>query len=217
MRSGGIQYFIPKQLQISLRYSRNSGLHLKSCRSFLRCSIWDKGFKNGPSKICGRHSKKFEGIWSAADQIFKFLKGCLPQLLLGPLLNTLSHMFLKRQQKHSCNMHMVACFAINIKQVRHVISKLSFKPRYFATHVVFRIAKVENRVREGYLIFFKYLLNIIRLLHLQCQKFEIYNVGLLSASLFLRNGSSVWRTPFYLHCSCIHQRLQKNTWSVIPL
>ena len=34
---------------------------------------WDKVFKNGPSK---------------------FLKGCLPQILLGLLLNTLSQMLL---------------------------------------------------------------------------------------------------------------------------
>ena len=33
--------------------------------------IWDKVFKNKPSK--------------------KFFKGCLPQILLGPFLNTLSH------------------------------------------------------------------------------------------------------------------------------
>ena len=36
--------------------------------------MWDKVFKNGPSKICGR-------------QPLKFFKGCLPQILLGPLLN----------------------------------------------------------------------------------------------------------------------------------
>ena len=31
--------------------------------------------------------KIFEGIWSAS---LKFFKGCLPQILLGPFLNTLS-------------------------------------------------------------------------------------------------------------------------------
>ena len=31
--------------------------------------------------------KKFEGIWSV-----KFSKGCLPQSLLSPLMNTLPHM-----------------------------------------------------------------------------------------------------------------------------
>ena len=43
--------------------------------------IWDKIFKNGPSKICGR-------------QPLKSLKGygVLPQILLGPFLNTLSHL-----------------------------------------------------------------------------------------------------------------------------
>ena len=46
-----------------------------------------KVFKNGPSKICGR------------PYHFKFFKGCLTRILLGPFLNTLTHMiepFLKR-------------------------------------------------------------------------------------------------------------------------
>ena len=39
--------------------------------------------------------KKFEGVWSAkADHSFKFFKGCLPQFLLGPFLNTLSQILL---------------------------------------------------------------------------------------------------------------------------
>ena len=43
----------------------------------------DKVFKNGPSKICGRQPlKKLKG----------FFKGCLPQILLGPFLNTLSQL-----------------------------------------------------------------------------------------------------------------------------
>ena len=42
--------------------------------------IWDKVFKNGPSKMCGR-------------QPLKNLKSYgFPQILLGPFLNTLSHM-----------------------------------------------------------------------------------------------------------------------------
>ena len=35
---------------------------------------------------------KYEGIWSVMRlYLFKFFKGCLPQVLLGPFLNTLSH------------------------------------------------------------------------------------------------------------------------------
>ena len=51
-------------------------------------SRWDKVFKGGPNKFCGRQPlKHLKGyIWSA----FKFFKGCLPQNLLSPLLNTLS-------------------------------------------------------------------------------------------------------------------------------
>ena len=43
-------------------------------------NIWDKVFKNGPSKTCLKQTIPF-----------KFFKGCPPQVLLGPFLNTLSH------------------------------------------------------------------------------------------------------------------------------
>ena len=40
--------------------------------------------------------KKFEGVWSALGRPypFKFFKDCLLQILLGPFLNTLSHLYL---------------------------------------------------------------------------------------------------------------------------
>ena len=49
----------------------------------------DKVFTNGPSKICGRQPlKKLKGY---GPFTFKFFKGCLPQILLGPFLNDLFH------------------------------------------------------------------------------------------------------------------------------
>ena len=51
-----------------------------------RRNIWGKVFKNGPSEIFGETAfKKFEVIWSALN--FSFV----PQISLGPFLNTLSH------------------------------------------------------------------------------------------------------------------------------
>ena len=49
---------------------------------------WDKVFKNGPSEICGR--QPLENLKGYG--LLKFFKGCLPQILLGPFLNTLSQM-----------------------------------------------------------------------------------------------------------------------------
>ena len=49
-------------------------------------------FKNGPSKICGRQPLKYLkgcGLPKADHTSSNFLKGCLPQILLGPFLNTL--------------------------------------------------------------------------------------------------------------------------------
>ena len=67
--------------------------------SIKRMHIWDQEFKNRQSRICGRQSfKNLEGYGlPKADYFnfsFKFFKGCLPQTLSGPFLNTLSHIFL---------------------------------------------------------------------------------------------------------------------------
>ena len=48
--------------------------------------MWDKVFKNGPSKNCGRQPLK-----NLKGYPFKFFKGCLPLFLLGPFMNALSH------------------------------------------------------------------------------------------------------------------------------
>ena len=45
-------------------------------------------FKSRPSKICGRHSLK--NLKGQAIP-FNFFKSCLPQILLGPFLNTELH------------------------------------------------------------------------------------------------------------------------------
>ena len=52
-------------------------------------TIWDK---NGPNKICGRVSlKNLKGYGLLKQTIcLRILKDCLPQILLGPFLNTLS-------------------------------------------------------------------------------------------------------------------------------
>ena len=48
--------------------------------------------------ICGaKYSRmdqvKFKMIWSASGDHITFFKGCIPQILLGPFLNILSHVF----------------------------------------------------------------------------------------------------------------------------
>ena len=50
--------------------------------------IWGKVFKNRPSQICGRQSLKS----LKCPYHFNFFKGCLPQIPLGLILNTLSHL-----------------------------------------------------------------------------------------------------------------------------
>ena len=56
--------------------------------------ILDKVFRSGLSKFCGRQPlKKFKHMVCLSEPYpSKFFKGCLPQNLLSPLLNTLSHL-----------------------------------------------------------------------------------------------------------------------------
>ena len=55
--------------------------------------LWDKVFKNGTIKICGRQPPKILRDMDVLSRPypFKFFKGCLPQILLGSLLNSLFH------------------------------------------------------------------------------------------------------------------------------
>ena len=53
--------------------------------------ILDKVFKNGPSKICRRQPlKNFK--WYGRPYHFNLFKDSLPQIVLGPFLNTLSQL-----------------------------------------------------------------------------------------------------------------------------
>ena len=52
---------------------------------------WDRVFKSGPSKFCGRQPLKY--FKYLRPYPFNFFKGCLQQNLPSPLLNTLSQLF----------------------------------------------------------------------------------------------------------------------------
>ena len=58
--------------------------------------IWVKVFKNGQSENCGRQPlKNFKGYDPLRQTIIiQIFKGCLPQILLGPFLNTLTYLML---------------------------------------------------------------------------------------------------------------------------
>ena len=56
--------------------------------------IWDKVFRSGLSKFFGRQPLKIfkDMVCLSGPYPSKFFKGCLPQNLLSPFLNTLSHL-----------------------------------------------------------------------------------------------------------------------------
>ena len=68
----------------------------------IRLFLTNKRDKNGPSKICARQPLKSLKLYGLLDMVwpysrpyhFKFVKGCLPQVLLGLFLNTLPQMHL---------------------------------------------------------------------------------------------------------------------------
>ena len=78
--------------------------------------IWDKLFKNEPSKICERQPLK------DLKESFKFFKGCLPQILLGPFLNTLSYLT-----------------RITQSGIRFILIHINFDEKYFCKEYIFQV------------------------------------------------------------------------------
>ena len=73
-----------------------------------RISNWDKVFKNRPSKIYGGQLLKYLKEYALGRPYhFRFLKGGLPQILLGPFLNILSELSTRQTNKgtFSCFSH----------------------------------------------------------------------------------------------------------------
>ena len=71
--------------------------------------MWNK---SGTSKICGRQTLKTLKGYSLLNHIpSSFFKGCLPQILLGPLLKYFVPFVLRRQLGSSPN------FAADIKRI----------------------------------------------------------------------------------------------------
>ena len=78
--------------------------------------------------------KGFEGLWSALGRPyhFTFFKGCLPQISLGPFLNTLSHFshFQKSLKIKKCYVYAFGYLTKKIGDTR--ISKSFDNLTYFA-------------------------------------------------------------------------------------
>ena len=74
-------------------------------RMYSKMYIIRNVFKNGPSKICGRQPLKILKGYGLLTQTypFKFFMGFLPQILLGPFLNALSHM--RHRKKNHCTVN----------------------------------------------------------------------------------------------------------------
>ena len=70
--------------------------NVKLILSFSYVNIWDKVYKNRLSKNCGKLPlKKLKGCGLLKQIIsHQIFKGYLPQILLTPFLNTLSHIIL---------------------------------------------------------------------------------------------------------------------------
>ena len=98
-------YFSWRSWKFSIFKQKTWFLIKNKSLSKLRDNIWDKVFKNGPSKICGRQPIKNLKEYSLVRGLvclsrpypFKFFKGCLLQILLGPFFNTVPHFSVQNQ------------------------------------------------------------------------------------------------------------------------
>ena len=89
------------------------------------CCIWDKVFKSGQSKIFGRQP------YSDRPYPFKFFKDCIPQILLGSLLNSLFHLSFDKRFTEEAVMQRFLSFQENVQfrssSPRCFIKRYSFK------------------------------------------------------------------------------------------
>ena len=93
--------------------------HLQICRKY-QSYIWDNVPKTGPSKICGIQSLK-----NLITSIF-FID-FITQILLGPLLNTLSHLMMPTNQNlhfSKCRLRLVQGYLLDIQSIYLYISWL---------------------------------------------------------------------------------------------
>ena len=85
----------------SLSFINHTQRRCESATSNLK--MGHKVFKNGPSKICGRQpfNNWSDMVCLSRAYHFKFCKGCLPQIFLGPFLNTLPQIQTEQSSKIS--------------------------------------------------------------------------------------------------------------------
>ena len=78
--------------------------HLKMLEKWKKCVDKGKVFGTLPKAFGSRYSRmeqlKFVEDWQSRPYHFKFFKGCLPQILLGPFLNSLTHLIVSTMIAH---------------------------------------------------------------------------------------------------------------------
>ena len=74
----------------------------------------DTVLKSGLSKFCGRVVKSRTYLCVSRQYPLKFFKGCLPQNLLSPLLNTLSQIILILEPKYSRSSRLQMFYKVSI-------------------------------------------------------------------------------------------------------
>ena len=78
--------------------------HLKMLDKWKKCVDKGKVFGTLSKAFGSRHSRmeqlKFVEDWLSRPYHFKFFKGCLPQILLGPFLNSWTHLIVSTMIAH---------------------------------------------------------------------------------------------------------------------
>ena len=102
-----------------LVYSNEWNWHKAFEEDLLKNNIWGKVFKNRPYH-------------------FKFFKGCLPQILLGPFLNTLPHL---RSRIYIYNVISVWC---NFFGIRYISANPSWRSFILDNFLVFWVPNLKE-------------------------------------------------------------------------
>ena len=115
-----------------LQFDHKILLFMDNAASRTKCSRTDqvKFMEENPSKIWG------DMVCLSRPYSFKFFKGCLSQILLGPFLNTLSH------------------FILRVSKMRSHVLSLVFLPK----NATSKLQPLDAEIIKNFIVFYRKLL-----------------------------------------------------------
>ena len=76
----------------------------------------------------------------------KFLKGCLPQILRGPILNTLAHIFQRTSRLYHPSFFKCCCPQILYGQFSNILSQIAL----YSWHIILQVTSFNPQNCQAY-------------------------------------------------------------------